>query len=131
MKIVHKYPPHWEQYKETFNLKGKRPLFPYGDTIYAPFTKREEIQQHIIVHEEVHQKQQGKDPDKWVEQYLQDPHFRLEQEITAYKAQYTFAKTELKPQYHKEFLKLLAIDLSSEMYGNLLTLEEALDTLSE
>ena len=78
-----------------------------------------------MIHEQVHEKQQGDDPKAWWDRYLTDRKFRLEQELQAYTHQYYFLKKETSSKMSKRFLEHFAQILSSQMYGNLLTQKEA------
>lgn len=118
-----KYPPNYKKIAEIFDLEGHKPVFPYGKIIYNPH--KEALRPDQVVHEKVHQKQQGKDPKGWWDKYLVDREFRMEQEIEAYAMQYKFIKgfaTESKSYW---FLDQLAILLSSPMYAVGLDLAQA------
>lgn len=123
MKIKNEYPPNYKEIAQVFDLSGKKPIFTYGDTIYNPHGST--IEPHLEVHEQVHVEQQGDDPKGWWDKYLVDPQFRLNQELEAYGKQYQYAKEHLPNKALKHFLFLIASDLSSEMYGSLLSHNEA------
>lgn len=124
MKILNKYPPNYSLIQTVFkNCEEFKSIFCYGDTVYNPFEI--EVTKDLEVHEEVHQKQQGGDPDGWWMQYLTDPQFRLEQEIAAYGTQYALA-FKVAPRKISDWVKeKCAQSLSSELYGNLLSYGEA------
>jgi len=122
MKIVEAWPPNIEQIKKIFDLTGKEPAFAYGDILYSPYGNK--IVDHLWVHEKTHQKQQGEDPAGWWNKYLIDPQFRLSQELEAYRNQFSFYKSK-NPAW-MTFLRKIAGDLSGPMYGNLLSLNEAI-----
>lgn len=124
MRILNKYPPNYKQIVRTFDLSGKKVVFTYGDTIYNP--GKHHIPPDLMIHEEVHAKQQGDEPGKWWERYLIDPVFRVLQETEAYHAQYKFVDSMPVPKrVVKNFLTQLAMDLSGPMYGNLMSCAEA------
>lgn len=85
-----------------------------------------------IIHEEVHLKQQlafGHNDIatySWARRYVEDPAFRLQQEIEAYTAQVNFLKENSNRQDRKWRIKKIAEALSSAMYGNLISYEDAL-----
>ena len=84
------YPPNWERIKAVLNPKEEwNPIFSYGE-IYNPFNVT--ITPDREVHEKVHAKQQGKDPEGWWNRYLTDKKFRLEEELAAYGAQLAFVQ---------------------------------------
>ncbi len=113
----------------VFNLKGFKPVFTYGDTLYNP--TRGQISQDLVAHEEVHERQQKLPGVKaWWNKYLVDEEFRLSQEIEAYRAQYAFIKTQLNRKARMPLLKELATNLSSSLYGNLININEAKDIIN-
>jgi hypothetical protein len=119
------FPPNYEQIKARFDLTGTKPLFTYGKIVYNPHNAQ--MRPDLLVHEEIHVKQQGDNPVEWWEKYLTDDEFRLSQELDAYSVQFGFVKN-LKGMSSKKiawFLEQLATTLSSPMYGNLLTYNQA------
>lgn len=129
MKIVQGFPPNYNRIKEVFDLTGKNPIFCWGDIIYFPNGTK--LDEHLIVHESVHSEQQKEagGPEMWWAQYLDDPRFRLSQEVTAYRAQYKFVSENSSRQVSRNFLKIIAKDLSSPMYGSLVNLQEAINLI--
>lgn len=124
MKILKENPPNYGIVSKTFDLSGKKVVFTYGDTIYNPGGYN--IPPDLIVHEEIHSKQQGSEPGKWWDRYLTDVIFRLTQELEAYHSQYKFVDSMSVPKrVVKNFLTKLALDLSGPMYGNIITAGEA------
>ena len=96
----------------------------YGDTIHCDRA----LTPDLLAHERIHLAQQEKwgDPESWWKKYLGDRHFRLEQEIEAYKEQIKFINTAVKDRNQAFSLKRrLYHDLSGPMYGNLCTTAEA------
>lgn len=125
MTISTEYPPNYEAIKTAFPaVEGGTSLFAYGSTIYNPFNLN--VPQHLIVHEEVHEKQQGANPESWWNQYISDPSFRLTEEIEAYGTQFQFIKKHLgKSKYTTMALNDLATHLSSDIYGDMISLAKA------
>jgi hypothetical protein len=123
MKIVFEYPPNIEDIKKKFVLRPTV-IFTYGDTIYNP--GRGIITKDLMVHEETHQRQQGIDPAGWWMLYLNDPQFRLSQEVEAYQNQYQYF---IKYNHGRNeiflFVLKIARDLSSSLYGNVVEYHEA------
>jgi len=133
VKIVNEYPPNYDKICEVFptvkNQKGI--IFTYGDTCYVP-GKKGSISAHLKVHERTHVKQQGDDPESWWDKYLTDPKFRLSQEVEAYRRQYKyFCGVCHSFCDQKDFMNKIAGDLSSEIYGNLVTLDEAKELITK
>ena len=112
--------PLLEEYKK-FPITNET-IFPYGDTIYTNY----DLPPDILVHELVHLKQQEKGLNEWENKYLNDPKFRLTQEIEAYQAQVK----SLKDRNMRAVSKVrCARALSSDLYGGLISYEEALKLL--
>ncbi len=125
--LVKDYPPNWEQIKAVFNLEGKNPVFTYGDKLYNPTGLT--IPDHLLIHEQVHERQQII-PEAWWKRYLEDGEFRLSQELEAYRAQYQYIKKNVKDRnVEARFLFAIASDLSSGMYGEIISQSEALKSL--
>lgn len=139
MKTVIGLPPNYELIRIALN-PSKHAIFCYGDTIYNPSNRT--ITPDIEHHEYIHSKQQGDNPDLWYARYLQDPQFRLEQEIEAYGEQYVLAKENIekadeearketkvlaagKTQLLRWALESMARALSGADYGNLISYGEA------
>ena len=122
--IINEYPPNYEEIKKVFDIENENVIFTYGENIYNP--KKLEIHNHLLIHEYVHSKQQKETGIKdWWEKYLADKIFRLEQETKAYQAQYRYAKEFLNDEGRKIFLDSIASDLSSKIYGNMISHSKA------
>lgn len=121
------YPPNYEEIKKYLELTGEE-VFTFGSVIYNP-TKRP-LTEDLINHEAHHVKQQAKSPSKWWDLYLEDPVFRASQEIPCYQIQYQTAKRIIKDRNTlHNYLKQIAINLSSPRYGNVMTFQEAYDAI--
>ncbi len=122
MKLSIENPPNYEDIKSVLNVEGTGAIFCYGDTIYnAP----KDLRPDLIVHEEVHSKQQGQYPQAWWYKYLTDRYFRLDQELEAYSTQYKFVKKYLNNRLLKAALSDMARALSSEIYGSIIEYKQA------
>jgi hypothetical protein len=123
VKIVKGFPPNYAEIKARLN-PGPRTVFAYGDTIYSPSTTQ--LPPDLIAHESVHfgQQQRAGGPEAWWRRYLDEPQFRLDQEVEAYRAQ--FALCSLLPRAtRRKFLANISATLSGSMYGRLVTKEQA------
>lgn len=125
-------PPVWGTLQERYGVSWDRTVVAYGDTIHSA---RLPLPADIEVHERVHLRQQGytqAGAAVWWKKYLDDPQFRYEQELEAYRAQYQFLRKTVKDRNaltqrtHK-----LAQLLSSPMYGEVVTLSEALKEITK
>jgi hypothetical protein len=130
VKIVKNYPPNYAQIAARFNVKGRQTIvFTYGTTIYNPLGRP--LAFDVIAHEEVHIHQQSKDgPEAWWKEYLDDPHFRLEQEIQAYRVQIEWAKRGYNTKDAAAIAEHCARTLAGPIYGGLLTLQDARSVLA-
>lgn len=126
MKIVNKYPPNYDEIIQHFPVKNKRGIiFTYGDKLYVPAMGTiPHIPDHLMAHEKTHSKQQKNHKGGvkgWWKQYFEDKQFRLDQESEAYRNQYNHAKETLNRKECRLILKKIAKDLSSKIYGNLVS----------
>lgn len=122
MKIVKSNPPNYDKIAKKFDLT-ESVVFTYGDKLYVP--NGEEIPLHLMVHEEVHEEQQGDDPEAWWDRYLEDPDFRLQQEVEAYRKQYKVVRKITTKKQATDFLNRVAKDLSGKIYGNVVDYKTA------
>lgn len=118
----------WEEHGEPKNKQDV--MFTYFDAIYSlhPLT------QDWYIHESVHFVRQGAGEDEelakqWWDRYTNEPAFRLEEELMAYKAQYQFIKRRLNKPQAFEYAKALARSLSSPIYGNIISFHGALNAI--
>ena len=114
--------PLLKRYANVFPITD-RTIFAYDKVIYSNY----DLPMNLVVHETVHFDQQEHfGLDKWVDMYLNDDEFRLEMEIEAYRKQLEFIKdSKLKARVWIES----AQNLSSELYGNLVSRAEAIKLL--
>lgn len=123
MKIVKGWPPNFEAICAAFPwVRGNpRTIFTYGDTLYAPGGGKG-IDGPLRIHEQTHARQQAAiGVEEWWRRYIEDPGFRLAQEVEAYHAQYRAMSKVDKLQQ----IRRIAGDLSGPMYGRLCSFEEA------
>jgi hypothetical protein len=113
----------FRQINQRFDVRGKPVLFCFGDVIYNPTGIK--IPPQLMVHEAVHSKQQGKDPFEWWRRYLVDNAFRLDQELPAHRAEWSFVRDVLPDVEEEEMLHRIAWRLSSPLYGSMIGYEEA------
>lgn len=127
MKVLNEFPPNIEAIKKVFPLHN-RVVFTYGKILYNPGGWP--IPHDLMVHEETHTKQQGKDPEGWWKKYLEDKQFRLTQELEAYRNQW---RAVLRGDQKNKMTILRAIvkELSGELYGNIISYEVASRRITE
>lgn len=120
MIIKPEFPPNIEDIKKVLK-PSKNAVFTYGNTLYCPNLKENELlNEYLLEHEEVHMGQQVSDPEEWWSLYLTEPAFRLKQEVEAYRAQLkAFKRKNFDRNLQTRFALRLAADLASPMYGSI------------
>lgn len=146
VKFSSEKPPVWGELVKAFNPDWDYVLVTYGNTIHFNMSKYDMMPQDLLVHELVHVRQQseyhyagilaklrGMEGAKgWWKQYLEDPAFRLEQEIEAYRAQYVYIKkVEKDRNAANKHLVRLASDLSGTNYGKIITYQQAMIAIAK
>jgi len=115
--------PLLERYKELFEI-NQYTIFAYDKVIYCDY----ELPEHLQIHERRHLiRQQKMGVGEWVEKYLTDTRFRLNEEVISYREQLESVKN--RSARHRLRLQC-ANDLASPLYGNIVTLQEAIKLLS-
>jgi len=113
-------PPCWDKAVKAFDFDQSRTIFAYGKVIYNP--GRVQIPEYLLVHEETHMMQQEFDDTVaklWWDAYIQDPVFRIHEEVEAYGRQYAFmCKGQPDRNKREKILFDIAKDLSGPTYGN-------------
>jgi len=123
MKIKHKLPPNHKAISKVLK-PTEYTIYCYGSTLYVPCGLP--IPDELMAHEEVHSRQQEKmGVEKWWDRYLEDREFRLKQEIEAYKAQAEYSEANYDRHERRSLKKDIIKHLSSDLYGNLITKQEA------
>lgn len=114
--------PFLEEFKKKFPITDGT-IFACSPYIYANYPLR----QDILIHELVHFKQQDRDGlTNWVYDFLEYPDKRLEYELEAYKEQLK----SIKDRNQRTKIRFeCAQNLSSPLYGNIITYEDALKQL--
>lgn len=114
--------PLLKEYGKVFTITSDT-IFAFIDTIYT----NNPLPDHLVVHEKVHLKRQNKvGVDIWVEQFLTDPKFRLNEERLAYLSQLR----SIKDRENRFRLKVIcARNLSSPLYGDICNFDEAMKLL--
>lgn len=124
-KISH-LPPEgiYEKCRELWGVSFDNTIFTCGNVIHT----KNELPEDILRHELVHVKQQttiGK--DIWWDRYFIDSAFRFEQELEAYRTQYSYLKSQVKDRNRLAWhLQTLGSYLSGKMYGNITSLSQAI-----
>jgi len=128
LELVSDYPPCWEAVHNAVpDADPKTSAFTYGNKIYVPEQKTEEIGATVLHHETQHSEQQDKSsPEAWWKKWIDDTQFRLDQEGEAYARQYWFfCSVKHDRNTRARMLHHLCANMSGDMYGRMCTYEEA------
>lgn len=128
MHTVNAFPPGYEAIAATFDLRGIKPIFAWGDKIFNPHGIA--IGPELLAHERVHgdrQKLNAAGAAGWWQRYLADPKFRLEEELLAHRAEYRAycANGNFTRNQRRIVLRHIAQRLASRLYGSMIALHDA------
>lgn len=123
MKVVVARPPLFDLISVRFNVAGRAVFYAWGDTIYNPGGVT--IPPELMAHEAVHGRRQGSDVEGWWRRYIDDPKFRLAEEIPAHVEEYRLICQTGGRHERRAGLVNVARRLSSPLYGRLISLDEA------
>lgn len=114
----------YDELDAVFHVRGKKGVvFTFGDAIYVP--DGHPVAPALQAHEEVHCARQP-DPASWWRRYIDDPEFRLAEEIPAHRAEYRFICNEYRDRnLRAQLLHALANRLSGPLYGSLIKASDA------
>ena len=132
LKISFNNPPNYKVLTKRFPAikHNMNVVFTYGDTLYV-LTDRN-VSEELMTHEEVHSKRQLKmGAEKWWIEYCNSEEFRLAEELEAYRAQYKYMLDNYNRHDRRGGLQRIAGDLSSAIYGNIVTKVEAEELIKE
>jgi hypothetical protein len=131
-EIIFDYPPNFDEIDAVFKVRGKPVIYAYGSRIFNP--QKIVIGAELLAHEEVHGVRQlemlGGVKDWW-KQYLDDPKFRLAEEVQAHWAEYHVLATIGNRHQRKAALKQTAVRLASPLYGKMIGPNRARELLLE
>jgi len=118
------YPPNYPAIRDAFPAIARfKVIFAYGNVIYNPDMM--DIPPHVWAHEEVHSARQGRDPVGWWIRYIDDPAFRLEEELLAHAMELQVLTAGASRQIRRSSVKLLARKISAPIYGPMITSKAA------
>ena len=135
IKYSKELPPNWDMIQATFKgVTWERGIIvTYGDTYYC----KEKVSDDLEAHEETHMRQQEAwGVEEWWKNYIENPVFRLDQEVEAYKNQLAFLRNKMmafsrnERRYKiKQYQEHFAMILSSDIYGHMIQYNQALQKL--
>lgn len=125
MRIILEFPPIYHEVVAAFDLRGRQPIFAWGDKIYNPHGIA--IPPELIEHERVHMRRQNGDPAAWWRRYIDDPRFRLNEELLAHRTEYLahISKPTVTRNQRRIVLRHIAQRLASKLYGSLISVDDA------
>ena len=132
MKIVVAFPPLYEKILKAFPLvASRRVIFAWSDRIYNPHNVV--IGPSLIAHESVHGHRQGDCVEEWWERYMDEPTFRLAEEIPAHIAEYEVLSGFGSRHERRRARAIVAARLTDPLYGHggLVSKAEAMKILTE
>ncbi|MBU0598792.1 hypothetical protein KKF61_07470 [Patescibacteria group bacterium] len=119
--------PYLDDYKKVFPTTDDT-IFVFYDTIYT--NKDLTDYYDVLAHELKHLQRQGKiGAAKWIKQYIENSKFRLEEELIAYRHQLKVVKQTGDRQELSHIYIECCQNISSDLYGNMITYPEALKKL--
>lgn len=123
MALSKEIPPVYHELQKKFGVKWGEVIIAYYPNIYCAI----DIPEQKRVHEEVHLERQKKmGVSNWWAMYLEKPSFRLEEEVLAYRREKEWIRENVPNRnYRRLFLNIIYKDLSSYIYGNICTYDEA------
>lgn len=130
MRIVQDVPPIWDEIDARFDVAGKPVIFAWGDIIYNPTNI--DVPASLLAHEMMHGRRQGDDIVGWWRRYIDEPDFRLVEEIPAHQAEYlAMMQTAQNRNERRRQAKLIARRLSGPLYGRMITSARAMQILKD
>lgn len=112
-EIIHDVPPNYDELVAVFGEGAnwdRGATFTYAEGIYC----KDPLPEHLVAHELIHVEQQEKEggTKAWWKRYIEDPDFRLHEEIEAYRAEYNYVVRYMKKHQHFYYLRYFAMNLS-------------------
>ena len=128
MHIVFEKPPNFAAIDRAFHVAGQPILFAWQGIIYNP--ERIAVPPFLIAHETVHGARQKDDPAGWWQRYIDDPAFRLKEELQAHKAELACICLGVKDRNRRaRFLQITASRLAHPIYGGNISVLDAIALL--
>jgi hypothetical protein len=129
MKIFHNKPPIYEKLHEVFGVEWDHGLIiAYGENVHCKF----DIPIEKAIHESVHLEQQkATGLEKWWDEYIKNPHFRLNQEVGAYRTEIDFVRYKIKDRNAvARYIHEICCCMAGDNYGKMCTYSQAKKLIS-
>jgi len=123
-RVYNSPPPFWFLIRRAFpSASLEHQIFAFYPAIYSSVP----VSADLMEHEGTHLKQQGSKLGAlvWWFRYWYSPGFRYRMEVEACTAQYHKAQTMASREHVKALLEKMADNLSSSVYNNCVTREQA------
>ena len=128
MRVIHDYPPIFDEIDARFKIGRKPVIFAWGNIIFNP--QRIHIPEYVHRHEAVHGRRQAGDVVGWWRRYIDEAEFRLAEEIPAHQAEYRGRLEEaVNRQQRRAVLKETARRLAGPLYGGMISRAKAMEIL--
>lgn len=127
MKIVHDKPPNWDELTAAFPVVASlRALYvAWGETVFS--IDGSTPTPELMAHELVHCARQKDDIAGWWRRYIDDPVFRLKEEVQAHKAEFARVSLGVKDRNRRaRLLHTTAMRLAAPLYGGVISHMDAL-----
>lgn len=128
IRVLYEKPPIYEAAIAVFPVENKDVIYAYGDRIYRPFHCGG-LSRALLAHEGVHCDRQTRydgGVEAWWKRYLDDPAFRLDEEVPAHYAELKVLQSKAKSaSMVAHYLSVIAARLASPMYGGMVSIAEA------
>lgn len=130
-KIVKAFPPNFIRLAEVFPIRGKQGIiYAYGNRIYNPSGVK--VLPWVLEHEKVHCERQFEvGIGIWWDAYVAFPDFRLSEEVLAHRKEWSMTQDLISCRDRMHYLDMMVDRLSSSLYGNLVTSEQARTLITE
>lgn len=104
-------------------------VFTFGYDVYSAGPIPTDLWEHELTHVR-QQTERGMDPIDWWNKYVEDPTFRLDQEVEAYRNQLKYVSRYTRDRNAPSKMKhQLAMLLSGPIYGNIISYQQAIKRL--
>ena len=130
VKISHTIPPIYEELHNRFGVEWENGIIiAWDNKIHC--SEDFPLAPQKIIHESKHLERQNEiGNDAWWRLYLESEQFRRNEEMIAYLAEANFIKKNIKNREISFFaIRDIAKSFSSDVYGNIISLEDALKIL--
>jgi hypothetical protein len=126
--VINDWPPNINEIRNVLPVTDRN-IFAYDNKIFNPSGGK--LPPELHAHEAVHFKQQAEiGVEAWWQNFLEDPVFRLAQEIPAHKEEYrVYCLFSRDRNERAKMLRRMGQRLAAPMYGGIITINEAMKAI--